>query len=346
MVGEENMSNFWKHLVIAIILSLLGSFLIACSIDRDETISNTSNNSQEEVDEKLEPDLTDTSLVNDENMQQIPIPRTDFVLTLPMGWKYELLEQTEPYGIQINGSPEKSEMLVSVVGQRLHENQDTRIIIENFLGNDSSYEVQKYEVDGISHLVAIDKNGSPLQFAFLETDTQFVIVAGTSPYRKTDRVFDFVLNSLEIIEERPREAIPAERYQLGDSSFSIRRLEEYKIEPFLENSFKVKYDWLGDLMAPQLDLMLFRFENSNMASKWLTSQERPDYSNIIQRLDTLNIEGFVEEPIEKVDYGPTKSAVMICGNEGLSVTLISAPNMPTENEDVFWTAIETIECDG
>ncbi len=78
MVGEENMSNFWKHLVIAIILSLLGSFLIACSIDRDETISNTSNNSQEEVDEKLEPDLTDTSLVNDENMQQIPIPRLGF----------------------------------------------------------------------------------------------------------------------------------------------------------------------------------------------------------------------------------------------------------------------------
>lgn len=113
-----------------------------------------------------------------------------------------------------------------------------------------------------------------------------------------------------------------------------------------------------DALAPKLSISTHFFDRKDVpggwdismgeegAQKWLLSN-RYDDDNDVQSFKVNGMQGFVEELEldEGQEAGDLMKAYFVCEDQGLSVTLFGWSILKQENEDAFYTALFSIECD-
>ena len=299
-----------------------------------QSIANTNQESNSKMSE------------NDPNLYFVP--QSDFQVDIPDGWTAKY--QTGPYSDDLTTLFLHSESEVfnslAISGYKFHENQDyndRQAFIDhwqNIQNINNPSQISFGTLSGISGFSepSIDRVVNIL--AILGTEGQVAIIIGTTTLQQTDLAQDIlneILASLIIEEENPRKATLEERNFIGDSNFTLQRLTYYQITSPIGNSIQVKNNLDG--LSPYLNIFWHNFDNEQAAQDWLSMEKPRDgqYTPI-----TVNrIDGFVEEFNEGQD--PLKIATFAKGDQGLTVVLFGSTSMPNENNDVFYTAIESIE---
>ena len=298
------------------------------------------------------------------------VPRSDFTISLPDTWIVEEDNRRptgDPFILNVK-SEENETNLFGLTGHRFHEYQSKEGFIDRWFESYQNVDIEEVEfgvLTGYFGVSKLDENDYISLVGILGTDNQVVVILGNTQFEhraEAKSLFEDVMSNVRLDEETPRKAELEERQRIGDSIFSIKRLRDYSFRQMEDLSWAEMSSMDG--LAPKLSISTHFFDKKDIpggwdipsgwnifvgeegAQKWLLSN-RYDDDNDVQSIEVNGMKGVVEEfeLDEGQEAGNLMKAYFVCEDQGLALTLFGWSMLKEENEDVFYTALFSIECD-
>lgn len=290
-----------------------------------------------------------TEIPDQLSTEQTPyiVPRSDFQVFVPDDWvaTYDNGPYSDDPAV-LKIEPDSTSLSFLVLGHKFHENQDKQTFIEQWLHTGKIINTEQVASDSLSGVIGFsspDDNENVNALLIIGTENQVIIISNYISSQQIDEakeIFIQLLAMVKIENENPRKAELADRQTIGDTNFTIQRLTGYRIRPFTDSS--IQMEGTLDGLSPRIDILWYFFDDEQAAQEWLLMR-MPQY--VQHENITINgIEGFIEEFDN--DGGRLKVAKVVMGNQGLVLNLVGSASMPQENNDVFYTVLESIEWDG